>query len=345
MKIRTLLLLLGLAIVSTAAAFWAIMERPAYMSASVTDEPAFPALRQAPDSVEKISISGRFGGFTILRTDDGWITPEKFGFEVNGEKVAALVTSLSDMRLVAQKTSQPELYGRLDLADPEEDPESRALQIVLSGAGESVLAEATFGKKRWRRTGPERTGIYIRRPGEVMTWLASGGETLEGAVENWLQDEILDIKPDRLARIVIEPIGEDRYEIVRENAEEPFLLPDLPEGGVVGESSLNRIAGTLAGLKFDDLRPMQTMDLPSERDRGRFATFDGLEVTTERMSINDDFWMVLQFGAEDDASDEVKTEATRLNKKLGSWAFRIPNYVAERIATPLSDLLENEPQS
>ena len=105
MKIRTLLLLLGLAIVSTAAAIWAIMERPAYMSASVTDEPAFPALRQAPDSVEKISISGRFGGFTILRTDDGWITPEKFGFEVNGEKVAALVTSLSDMRLVAQKTS------------------------------------------------------------------------------------------------------------------------------------------------------------------------------------------------------------------------------------------------
>jgi hypothetical protein len=345
MKTRTLLRLLVLAVASTVAAFWAIMERPAYMAASVTDEPAFPALRQAPDSVRMISISGRFGGFTIEQTDDAWITPEKFGFEVNGEKVAALVTSLSDMRLVAQKTSRPELYGRLDLADPEEDPESRALHIVLSDAGGDVLAEAVFGKKRWRRTGSERTGIYIRRPGEEMTWLASGGETLEGAVEDWLQDEILDIKPDRRARIVIEPLGEDPYEIFRETAEEPFLLPDLPEGGIVGESSLNRIAGTLAGLKFDDLRPLQTMNLPSERDRGRFVTLDGLEITTERMSIDDDFWMVLQFGAGEDAGEEVRAEAAKLNAKLGSWAFRIPNYVAERIATPLSDLLENEPQS
>ena len=132
MKTRTLLLLLALAVASTGAAVWALTEQPAYMAASVSDEPAFAALRQAPDSVDSISISGRYGGFTLERTEDGWVTPEKFGFSVDAEKVAALVTSLSDMRLVARKTSRADLYGRLDLADPETDPESRALHVAVS---------------------------------------------------------------------------------------------------------------------------------------------------------------------------------------------------------------------
>lgn len=134
MRTRTLAILLVVAVVATSGALWSLMQRPEYSAAPAGELPAFPALREAPDSVARVEMTAREGGFVLLRDAAGWSTPDVGGYPVDGAKVGLLVSSLSDMRLVAEKTNKPELYARLDLADPASDPKSSARHIILTDA-------------------------------------------------------------------------------------------------------------------------------------------------------------------------------------------------------------------
>ena len=57
---------LGLAIVAliaTSAAVWVTLQQPAAGPVQIGDEPAFPALRERPDAVAKVTITIPTGGF------------------------------------------------------------------------------------------------------------------------------------------------------------------------------------------------------------------------------------------------------------------------------------------
>jgi hypothetical protein len=331
MRTGTLAILLVVAVVTTSGAIFSLMQRPEYSAAPAGELPAFPALREAPNSVARVEMTTREGGFILLRDAAGWSTPDVGGYPVDSAKVGVLVSSLSDMRLVAEKTNKPELYARLDLADPASDPKSSARHIILTDAEGEVLVDAFIGKKLWRHTGGARTGTYLRRAGEAETWLASGGETIERDVSEWLDKRIIDIATARLARVELAPEGQTPYEILRDGEVEPFLLPALPEGGAVSESELNRLAGT---------KPLADTDLPAERDRGRFITFDGLEILAEHARLGEEDWMVFAVSAGENASEETRAEAATLHERLSPWAFRVPDYIAQRVATPLEELVE-----
>ena len=340
MRTGTLAILLVVAVVTTSGAIFSLMQRPEYSAAPAGELPAFPALREAPNSVARVEMTTREGGFILLRDAAGWSTPDVGGYPVDSAKVGVLVSSLSDMRLVAGKTNKPELYARLDLADPASDPKSSARHIILTDAEGEVLVDAFIGKKLWRHTGGARTGTYLRRAGEAETWLASGGETIERDVSEWLDKRIIDIATARLARVELAPEGQTPYEILRDGEVEPFLLPALPEGGAVSESELNRLAGTLAGLKFEEVKPLAEASLPAERNRGRFITFDGLEILAEHARLGEEDWMVFAVSAGENASEQARAEAATLQERLSPWAFRVPDYIAQRLATPLEELVE-----
>ncbi len=342
---RALYILFFVALISSAAAIWSLAKGPAVFTAGAIDEPAFPALRVAPESVASLVLESADGHFTLERTEEGWIAPEKGGFSANDEKIRRIIASLSDMRLVEAKTRRPELYGRLDLANLEEDPKSKVKHLSLADSEGQVLAEAFFGKKLWRRTGNERSGIYLRRPDDKRAWLAGGGETMEASLSNWLAQEILDIRSEEFRRIEIAPVGEQAYEIFRSAAGEPFLLPDLPVGRSVAISELDRVAGTLAGLNQQDVRSRAEVGLsplrdPKTLDRATFETLDGKEIMVARTSVGDESWMSFSIKALAGADEKAKEEAEKLNARLAPWAFKVPGYVAERIGTPMESLLE-----
>jgi hypothetical protein len=340
MRTRTLAILLATAVVTAGGAFWSLTQRPDYSAAPSGEAPAFPALRVAPDRVAQVELTTRDGGFVLLRDAEGWNAPEYHSYPVSAGKVGRLVSSLSDMRLVAEKTSKPELYARLDLADPASDPTSSARHIVLSDADGKVLADAYIGKKLWRHTGGERTGTYMRRAEEAETWLATGGEPIDRDLLDWLDKGVMDIATARLARIEIAPAGQTPYEILRDGETEPFILPALPEGASVGESALSRIAGTLAGLKLEDVKPADEVTLPTERNRGHFVTFGGLEITAEHARLDEENWVTFGVTTGADASEDTRTEALALQEKLSPWVFKLPDYVAKRLTTPLEQVVE-----
>ena len=261
------------------------------------------------------------------------------GFPADDQKIAKLVVGLSDMQLVSAKTRQAELYHRLDLADPESDPESRAQRLILRDNEGGTLVDAFFGKKHWRRTGNVRTGIYLRRSGEAQSWLASGGEAVEGSMVAWLDKIIVDIPPDRLARVAIRPAAFPTYEILRESPEEIFLLPALPPGRAVDGSELRRISGTLAGLTFTDLKAVAELPAGEDSDSAVFQTFDGLEIRLQRHLADGEGWITVE--ARSTAGDAALADvAEAINRRLKPWAFKLQKRIADRLGTAMEDLLD-----
>ena len=221
MSPKAFLVLAAVTVVTTVAAVFAILGQPAVTTLRFVDQPAFPALRENPDAVGRITLTAPAGTITLVReTGDRWSALERYGYPVDRKRVRDLVVALADMRLIERKTAQPERYGRLQVEAPDADKAQSQL-VRLETADGKVLAEAIIGKERYRLTGTEPTGTYLRRPDEAQSWLASGGVQIEQEVARWLDGEIVQLDPAAIRRIEIERAGEPGYAAERDQARRP----------------------------------------------------------------------------------------------------------------------------
>jgi Domain of unknown function (DUF4340) len=291
MNPKVFLVLAALTAVTTIAAVFAVLSQPTATTLQFVDEPAFPALRENPDAVAKISLSSSAGTVTLVReTGDRWAALERNGYPVDRKRVRDLVVALADMRLIERKTAQPERYDRLEVEAP--DAENAQSELVrLEAANGTVLAEAIIGKQRYRLTGTEPSGTYLRRPDEAQSWLASGGIQIDREVARWLDGEIVDLDPTTIRRIEIQRAGEPRYAAVRDDPGSELRLAGLAGDETLKEDAdLSRLTGALSSVNLEDVRPREQLTWPAEQHTARVETFDGVELSVRLAQIDDQYW-------------------------------------------------------
>ncbi len=291
MSPKAFLVLAAVTVVTTAAAVFAILGQPAVTTLRYVDQPAFPALRENPDAVGRITLTTPAGKITLVReTGDRWAALERYGYPVDRKRVRDLVVALADMRLIEGKTAQPERYGRLQVEAP--DAEKAQSQLVrLETADGKVLAEAILGKERYRLTGTEPTGTYLRRPDEAQSWLASGSVQIEHDIARWLDGEIVQLDPAAIRRIEIERAGEPAYAAERAKPGDPLQLAGLGEGETQKQDAdLDHLAGALSSVRLDDVKPRDQLSWPAQQHTTQIATFDGVELTVHLAQIDDQYW-------------------------------------------------------
>jgi hypothetical protein len=288
---KAFLMLAAVTVVTTVAAVFAILGQPAVTTLRFVDQPAFPALRENPDAVAKITLTSSAGTITLVReTGDRWTALERYGYPVDRKRVRDLVVALADMRLIERKTAQPERYGRLQVEAPDADKAQSEL-VRLETADGKVLAEAIIGKERYRLTGTEPTGTYLRRPDEAQSWLASGGLQIEHEVAKWLDGEIVHLDPAAIRRIEIERAGEPAYAAERTKPDDPLQLAGLAEGeGLKQDADLDRLTGALTSVSLDDVKPRDQLSWPAQQHTARIDTFGGVELTVHLAQIGDQYW-------------------------------------------------------
>ncbi|HEX6114474.1 MAG TPA: DUF4340 domain-containing protein [Geminicoccaceae bacterium] len=293
MNPKVFLILAAITAAATAAAVVAVLSQPAATTLQFVDEPAFPALRENPDAVAKIIISTPEGTITLVReTGDRWAALERHGYPVDRRRVRDLVVALADMRLIERKTAQPEHYDRLEVeAIDAENAQSELLR--LEAADGKVLAEAIMGKQRYRLTGTEPSGTYLRRPDDAQSWLASGGIQIDRAVARWLDGEIVDVDPERIRRIEIQRAGEPSYAAVRESPGDELRLAGLADDEALKEDAdLSRLTGALSSVRLEDVQPREQLTWPAEQHTARVETFDGVELSVRLAQIDDGYWAI-----------------------------------------------------
>jgi hypothetical protein len=291
MSPKVFLVLAGLTLVTTVAAVFAVLSQPAATTLQFVDEPAFPALRANPDAVAKITITAPAGKITLVReTGDRWAALERYGYPVDRKRVRDLVVALADMRLIERKTAQPERYDRLQVEAP--DAEGAKSQLVrLEAADGKVLAEAIIGKQRYRLTGTEPSGTYLRHPDEAQSWLASGGVQIEPEVARWLDGEIVQLDPAAIRTVEIKRAGEPPYVAERDRPGAELRLADLAaDEALKKDADLNRLSGALSGVRLDDVKPRDQLKWPAQQNTAQVQTFDGLELTVHLAQIDDQYW-------------------------------------------------------
>jgi hypothetical protein len=376
MSTRVFLGLLVTTLIAVVAAAIVAFERPTAAPVRYVDQPAFPALREDPDAVAKVVLTTPEGSFTLVReTGDRWAALERFGYPVDSDKVRALVVALADMRLIEAKTRLPERYARLEVEDPDaEDAKSRMLRV--ESADGKVLAEAILGKRQHRLTGNQAAGTYLRRPGEEQSWLASGGADIDAEVVHWLDEEIVDLDPERIGRIAIRPESGAEYVVRRAGVGEPLELADLSADEQVREDAeLDRLADAFAQMRLEGVKPRGELAWPEDYHTATATSFDGVEVTVHLARIDGEPWALLdahaveplaapaasaapaaggtaQAPADDGAAEGVEEveiaddsapppDAAALAARLQPWAFKVPSQLFERLTTPRSDWLED----
>jgi hypothetical protein len=402
MNPKVFLVLAALTAVTTVAAVFAVLSQPAATTLQFVDEPAFPALRENPDAVAKIILSSPAGTITLVReTGDRWAALEHHGYPVDRKRVRDLVVALSDMRLIERKTAQPEHYDRLEVEAI--DAENAQSELVrLEGADGTVLAEAIIGKQRYRLTGTEPSGTYLRRPDEAQSWLASGGLQIDREVARWLDGEVVDLDSETIRRIEIQRAGEPPYAAVRDNPGDQLRLDGLGADEKLKEDAdLSRLAGALSGVRLEDVGPRKELTWPAEHHTARVETFDGVELSVRLAQIDDGYWATFDAralppsspapaaaasaaqpaasaageanpaaadagdgaaGGDDTAAPEAGAEsgdqegsapdaaaeaeppldAEQLNRRLGKWAFKIPEHLFNRLSTARSTFVGDQ---
>jgi len=138
MSPRTFLIWFGVTVVTVVLAVIVGLGKETATFDLVKREPVFEDLRENPDAPAKVEVKSRFGEFTLVRNANGCGAPDRNDYPVQEADVRRLIVSLTDMRYVERKTSNPERFARLEVQDIDGELADSAYVKVSNAAGDTV---------------------------------------------------------------------------------------------------------------------------------------------------------------------------------------------------------------
>ena len=339
---RGVLLLGGAAVVAAAGAA-VVLQRgeTARTEAVVLGEPAFPGVAPRLAEAALVEIRRHDGGVTIARRDGVWGLVAKDGFPVRPERMRELFTGLAELRLIEERTGNPELFARLGLEDVTVPGGTSQLLTVKDAEGR-VIAEAILGRRRIRTAGNLPEAIYLRRPGETRTFLAEGTLRADTDPMLWVEREILDIRRQRIATVMTERAGAAPVRVVRRSIDlEAAELEGMAEDFRADPAKVDDLPRALEWLTFNDVRGRAGLEGAERLGVARATTFDGLIVEIRLVAEGGRRWALFDVTWQDPgpppeapppelkAAAEGREEAATLARRLSPWAFALVDWKAD----------------
>ncbi|MDH4567804.1 DUF4340 domain-containing protein [Pseudomonas sp. BN414] len=301
--------------------------RPQPQPASATRELLLPALQGnlAGVTALDVQIPGQ-PDLQLARKDGLWVLPVKADYPAAGLPVATLLRALADARKVEAKTANPQLHGRVGLAD-KGTPDEQGTRIKLERGGEPPL-ELLVGKPA-----QQGSGQLVRLYGDNQVWLIDQTIALPTNELGWLDRRIAGIPFASVRQVDVTYPDGKRLTVYRDSAEEPNLkVKQLPKGRRLAyEAAANGMATLFAGLEFADNAPLAQVQFKGKPMlRFSLSTFDGGELRGEIFSQGEQAWMVLK--------DKQKLADEQVPGKL-DWAYRLEPFQYQALAKKLEDVL------
>jgi Domain of unknown function (DUF4340) len=340
MQRRGLILLAAAAAGCAAAAIAAVATGDRYASRTPAERKVFPALAGEFGEIGAVGLERKDLAATFRRHGDLWLVAEKGGYPADAGKVRQVVLTLAEMRLVEPKTRLPSLYDRLEVDDP---GKGKSTLVSVRDQSGKTLAQLIVGKRRFDRLGTGNAGLYVRRPGDAQSWLASGSLDLAGDLAGWLDRQIVDIPDRRIAKVVLTQPDGTRLVLSRAKPDAPFAIEGAPaDTKLKSENAPNEPAMALDGLNLDDVAPAAKMPVPiSGVATASYTMFDGLKIDLRLAEHGKTDWIAIAATGTGKAASEAKQIAERVS----GWSYAIPSYKATMIKTKLADLIEPKKSS
>ncbi len=353
---RTLVILVILGVVAIAGGwYFGIDTLPTNQRSADAGKLMFPDLAPRLQQATKIEVVHQGKPTVIEQREVGdqvrWGLADRGGYPVQETKLRAMLTALTELRLVEQRTADPAQFATLGVEDPNAKDSNSNLLSVLDASGKPILA-LIVGHRRVRTSGNVPEEVYVRRPNENQSWLAEGSLEVDSDPQLWLDRDIMNIDHSRIAKVVVTH-GDETLEFARANDKLGLKAPaDHPK---LDDYKLEDVSRALELLTFEDVHP----DAAPPGDpvgKSVFSTSDGLTVTASVFRAPPDAAAKADAVAKPDADRDVlarfdvtgdakaKAEADRLQARLAGWTYQLGGWKQKSLVPSLEDLKAPAPE-
>jgi len=350
MKVRTL----GALVVCGAVAlgggwYFGLRTTPSEQNSVETGKLMFPDLAPRLQQAMKIEVVHQGKPMVIDKSQIGtqvrWGLADRGEYPVQETKLRSMLTALTELRLVEQRTSEPDQYAQLGVEDPNAKDSTSNLVRVLDASGKPIVA-LIVGHRRVRTGGNAPEEVYVRSPDGKTSWLAQGSLDIDSDPQVWLDRDVMNIDHSRIAEVDVKR-GEETLDFARIN--DKFALTSPADQPKLDDYKLEDVSRALELLTFDDVQPAGAK-LGDEVGRSVFTTSDGLRVTVTvyhsaestdaRPRASRD--VLARFAIA--GSNKAKAEADRLQARVSGWTYRIGAWKEKSLVPALNDLQPPEPE-
>ncbi len=377
MKTKSLTIMGAIAVVLTGAAVFVSQHKE--FAPPQMGQRLFPDLLAAINEVSELHVSAQRGAVTILRDGDLWSVKEKHRYPADMGKLREALIGLAGLQILEAKTAKPERYEKLGVRDVDAEG-SLSTGVMLKDLAGHVLAEVIVGHERPARGATGHKEVFVRKPGNPQTWLATGNFPVGNSPDEWLDKDFLHIETKRVKRVSVTHPDRTRLIVEKEKPDDlDYHVVGLSEGQEIqSQFTVNNIVSTVTSLSFDDVRPKGDVSFDETAAVvATFETFDGLEGTVNLLQRDEQHYVTVSaaFKAgliwkpepEEDSENRpdgqetpeqeneeaaapeppvtkpeaaVKAEIEALTQTVAAWVYVIPQFRAETILTKPADLLK-----
>lgn len=260
----------------------------------------------------EIEISKGNEVMSLQKKDKEWFVAG--GFYADTAPMMSMLQALRSAETVEAKTSNPENFKQLSLADDD-------LKVTLKTGGE-VLVSVHLGKKS---SAPGAS--FARRAGEDQTWLVTAIDEVAFMSEDWALKTVMDHGAEDVARVQIDNGTDAVVEISRNATDGNWQLLNIPEGKQAKmDVPWIQLASGLSRFTIDQALPLEL----SEKV---------LKVTANYQLTDASFVEVKLYQHAADYYTTINTE------KYAGWMFKVPSYKFDALNKSMLDFIEDATES
>jgi len=330
-----------MAVFSIGAAFYGISSRTNVQTTNFNGERLFPGLLENAKTITEVEIVQAGKPLIFEIKGGGWTLRNSGGYPVHNNLITKVILSIASMELLESKTALEKRHAILDLGDPMV-PGTDSQRVTMKNADGDVLSDIIVGSANFFLPETTTGGMYVRRPGEMQTYLVRGLVDIGEQPRNWLVRDIVDINTDDVARVeVTQPDGEKLNVIPQEDATGGYVFENLPDGLKLTSAFAPRnIAALVNGFVLNDVR--RDADAPLDDSEAYVADFtlnSGMTVNMRIWRVGENQYLRISAapGAAAPDSDAAKL-VQEISAKSQGWTYIIPEYQYEQISVKMADI-------
>jgi hypothetical protein len=220
------------------------------------------------EKAQKIRISDAGKTVELVRQSDGWRDASYFDLPVDFNKLSGFVGNLTDAKLQRLVTTSADRIGRLEFKDT---------KIELLDGADKPLATIVLGKNA-----EVGGGRYVRFGDEPKAYLTNLSAWLDPEAKNWANAELINLKPDDIAKVEIPFAEGGPITVSRTKKEELWTADQTPAGQKVKADKVSSVLSSVGAIRFSDTTAADDPNIaPAKANLRTFklTTFDNKTVT------------------------------------------------------------------
>lgn len=314
----------------------------AYLSVRDTDSVetelgrlVFTDLNASLDQVTQVRINLGQQAVSLEKQAGEWRVVDRKGYSADMPQVSRLLRSLADMVYLEPKTSRPERFVSLSLANKD----------VQQGAATYVELQAP--NQLWSllvgAAPVNRGGQYIRLPAQDQAWLVDQRLMLDSSPAQWLSPVILNVDSEQVKTVILSRQNAGMVKIGNISAAsgeiESARVTNLPgDVSVTYTGAADEVTRALVNLRLQDVQALNNIDW-QDAIAAQFELVDNKTLLIRGVMVAGECWISVSLGSDFSPQERL---IYGLGDDVEQWAYKVSQYNYQLLARQMVDFIEAE---